>query len=190
MEKVLEKYGSEEFEKWIEQTFMQIHDAWNQNKPENLVNIESNLLYERDAEKMRQYKNKGLREVRKCVVINYVQIIDHNINDVKEVLKVRIKASMENYIYDIHTGEITEGIRDYKKTDIYELILSTKKAGNKIEQIKCNGCGADIEMNANGKCEYCGNLYYTEKYDWLIEDMYVVASGEEEIKKSNNIFDD
>ena len=43
----------------------------------------------------------------------------------------------------------------------------------KIVEAKCPGCGANINANYSGKCEYCGTTYDTVKYDWILEDIRV-----------------
>ncbi len=33
---------------------------------------------------------------------------------------------------------------------------------------KCPGCGASIDANNSGVCPYCGTVYNTEDYDWVL----------------------
>ena len=35
----------------------------------------------------------------------------------------------------------------------------------------CPGCGAPVNVNSNGVCEYCGTVYNTEDYDWILIDI-------------------
>lgn len=183
MEKILkndlEKYNTDEFEEKIKKIFLKVQKAWSDNRPEDLINIESSLLYEREAEKIRRHISKNLREVRKNIVFNYIDVTEHYIAGTAEVLKVKIRASMENYIYNIITGEVVSGIREYK--EIKKYILTMVKRGEKegFINIKCDGCGANVSIMALGKCEYCGTLFYTKEYDWILEDIEVYPDDEE-----------
>lgn len=33
----------------------------------------------------------------------------------------------------------------------------------------CNSCGANMNLNGNGKCEYCGATFELKKYDWILK---------------------
>ena len=36
---------------------------------------------------------------------------------------------------------------------------------------KCPGCGAAINVNANGKCAYCGTIYNLVDKDWVLSSL-------------------
>ncbi len=38
------------------------------------------------------------------------------------------------------------------------------------DYITCEGCGANINLTADGKCKYCGNPIDVSKYDWVIRE--------------------
>ena len=38
---------------------------------------------------------------------------------------------------------------------------------------KCPTCGAIVDVNKNGKCEYCHTIFNLEKYDWVITKMEI-----------------
>lgn len=73
----------------------------------------------------------------------------------------------------MNTQEVIEGTKDYNK-DVTYLIKFVKK-GEKQEKIKCKGCGAEIELNSIGKCEYCGNYECSDKYDWVVDDIKILT---------------
>ena len=33
---------------------------------------------------------------------------------------------------------------------------------------KCPSCGASIDVNRSGHCEYCGTTFDNENYDWIL----------------------
>jgi predicted RNA-binding Zn-ribbon protein involved in translation (DUF1610 family) len=37
--------------------------------------------------------------------------------------------------------------------------------------IKCPNCGANMDINHSGKCDYCGQTYNQEDYDWVLKSM-------------------
>ena len=36
---------------------------------------------------------------------------------------------------------------------------------------KCPACGSSIDVNNNGKCNYCGAIYNNEDYDYVLSNI-------------------
>ncbi|MBO5142685.1 MAG: hypothetical protein J6C46_06750 [Clostridia bacterium] len=162
-------YWSEEFGNWVKEIFIKSQEAWNGNKYDDLMHVETGLLYEKHTTQMKRYIKENKEEVRKNIIVYNLHPKKYEVLGDKERLTFEFKLSMERYIIDKNSGEIIEGIRDYKET--YQCNLMLKKQGNKTSgTIKCDNCGAKIKVNSLGKCEYCGNIIYSDKYDWVIED--------------------
>ena len=179
MEERLEKYNTKEFKEWIKDIFISIQNAWNENDLEKLIYLESSLLFERDAEMIRANIAANRREVRTSIVVSNIYIREYKKVENRETLKVELKASMENFVYDNFTREILSGIADYKKTNKYLMTLG--KMGDKENQtkIKCRSCGAVMNIAASGRCEYCGSIGYSDLYDWIVEEIEVYEEDEE-----------
>lgn len=55
-------------------------------------------------------------------------------------------------------------------------MLSFTKKSNAISQgiaKKCPSCGAPINVNLSGKCEYCGSIYNQYDYDWILSKLRI-----------------
>ena len=35
----------------------------------------------------------------------------------------------------------------------------------------CNACGANMDLNRSGVCEYCGTVYELMEYDWVLKEI-------------------
>ena len=178
----LEKYKDAQYVERVEEIFLKIQKAWDEDKLEELINIQSAIMLERDFAKMQRYKKENKKVVRKSVVINYVRPIYYQETEDKEILKYEIKASMESYVYDMFTEEVYEGIREYKDTNIYVLTFVKTNDIDKKTILKCEGCGAPIKAVEVGKCEYCGNVVIVSEHSWLVENI--------EITEEKNYIDD
>ena len=58
-----------------------------------------------------------------------------------------------------------------KDTYLYLVKIPIKKIKNNRAlgvARKCPGCGASLDLNKTGVCEYCGTIFNLEKYDWVI----------------------
>jgi len=171
MQEQLNKLKEKEFDKWIKEVFIKIQNAWNENKINALVPLESGILLERDAQKMQILELEGKREVRKDTVVHYVDIYHYEKDGNVEIVKALVKATLENYIYQTGTNEVVEGIRDYNITKIYRITLKKRynfgsELGKQI--VNCKACNAKVDLKASGKCTYCGTMVYTEDHDWAV----------------------
>ncbi len=51
------------------------------------------------------------------------------------------------------------------KNQKYLSVLKMKKI------IQCPNCGANMDINHSGKCDYCGQTYNQEDYDWVLKNI-------------------
>ena len=77
-----------------------------------------------------------------------------------------------DYKIDKTTREYKSGNNQSRIEKSHILTFRKKKNANR-EGIsrKCSGCGASINANSTGICQYCGTIYNTEDYDWVLQDM-------------------
>ncbi len=81
-----------------------------------------------------------------------------------EMVKVKFRASLENYIVNAKTDEVVSGIREYIVENIYE-VLFIKATATKTSI--CKSCGSEIDVS-KGKCEYCGTPVTLKSSDWIV----------------------
>ena len=96
-------------------------------------------------------------------------IKDIQVTDNEFIIKVYLQSRYMDYIISLKDGSYVSGNNTSRKQVDYYITL-TKKRVTKSQDIvrKCPGCGATINVNASGKCEYCGSIYNQEDYDWVI----------------------
>ena len=73
---------------------------------------------------------------------------------------------------DDATGDVVNGSKDKTKLMRYEWSLvrpcGTKTGGEMTHTEVCPNCGAPVDINKAGKCEYCGSIIETKASDWAI----------------------
>ncbi len=112
------------------------------------------------------------RQVRRMfdeLNVKETHLKDININDDCVIINVDITSRYMDYVVDINTGEFISGFNDHRIEKLNHLTFSKKKGAKtyKIDK-KCEGCGANIDVNKDGKCEYCGRIFNAESYDWIL----------------------
>ena len=87
----------------------------------------------------------------------------------KYIISVLLTSRYMDYKIDKTTGNYKTGNNSSRiEKDFY--LTFEKNMDTKIEGCakKCPGCGANMDVNYSGKCEYCGTIYDTADYDWIL----------------------
>ena len=170
MENSIEELFQSELSDKMKDIFLKIQKARNEHDLNTLTLLESPYLFEQDARKIKLLNLNGKKQVKKDIVIHYISLREYYIKDGYEYIEVEIKATLEDYIYQLTTNEVVEGIRDYNLTKKYQVVFKkTKKEEEVSEIVKCIACNANVETKALGKCEYCGTIAYNKEYNWIID---------------------
>ena len=85
-----------------------------------------------------------------------------------EVVEVSLTSRYMNYYINLETGKTVRGI-DYCREELsHTLVFKKRSDAVKGAVVKCEGCGANLDVNFTGKCEYCGTIHSAEKYDYIL----------------------
>lgn len=121
-------------------------------------------------------KNKKLnrRQIYDEINVKNTNIIDRNITNDKEFVKVEIISRYMDYVIDLNTGNTIYG-DDTRRIEKRNILMFEKKIDAKDTGIirKCPGCGASMSVNTSGKCEYCGTIFNQEDYDYVLVELNV-----------------
>ena len=143
----------------------------NLSRVRHFISDEVNEKYEKNLKKLNK---QNLRQMYDELNVKTTTIKDVEIKDDCVIIKVDIVSRAIEYLVNKDTGDYVTGIKDYRieKTNHLEF---TKKFGAKGYGMdkKCPGCGANIDVNKNGKCEYCGTIFNAENYDWILTSIEV-----------------
>lgn len=80
-----------------------------------------------------------------------------------------------NYIINLNDGSYVSG-NNNSRIQVDYMLTFTKKVNVMKQGIarKCPGCGAPMNINESGKCEYCGAIYNLDDYDWILTKLEVL----------------
>ncbi len=104
--------------------------------------------------------------------VSKIEIINRTTSNNNEIYKVRIISKYMDYIVD-EQGNYKRG--NNKKRIEKENILTFSKlltSGNK-NYYTCSNCGANLNINANGCCSYCGSIVDISNDDFQLIDIEV-----------------
>ena len=101
--------------------------------------------------------------------VKSTEILNITETDSKYIIEVLLISRYMDYVIDGTTRQYKRGINTQRieKNNYltFEKLKDTKQQGA-IK--KCPGCGASIDFNNTGICEYCLTSYNTKDYDWIL----------------------
>ena len=96
--------------------------------------------------------------------IDSIEIINNSY-----IITVNLEARYMDYILDLSSGHIVSGNDSSRIKVDYKLTFEKKvDATDQGISKKCHACGAPMNVNNSGLCNYCGTIYKQEKHDWVM----------------------
>lgn len=166
---IIPNFDIEEFNFKAYQIFYDIQMAWSDFDYDKLKELVTDELYntyimDLEALKIKNHKNtmKGF------------ELIDSCLFDLKEenglyVAKVCLNVKFYDYIENCETGIILRGSPNRKLNNTY--ILTFIRSKKEVDDANnCPTCGAPVEGNSTGICEYCKSKLINENYNWVMSE--------------------
>lgn len=87
-------------------------------------------------------------------------------------IKVQLISRYMDYQIDKTTRQYKSG-NNQSRIEKKHTLTFQKKKNTQVEGMSrtCPGCGASVNANSSGVCEYCGTIYNTEDYDWVLTEI-------------------
>ena len=87
-------------------------------------------------------------------------------------VEVNMEVLYMDYYIDKDTGHVVDGNNKYRETHNYTMVFSKSRTAKEQVYVKtCPTCGASLNPNDNGICQYCHTVYNQEDHDWVLEDI-------------------
>ena len=145
--------------------FLDVEDAWmnfNLEKVRNSITDEMFNMYESQLSSM---EVKGEQNIMTDFVLKDSGVVDAIKQNGNMEIKARYIIEFYDYIIDKATNKVLRGNKFRKLRMYYDMtfIMSDKE-----EIVNCPNCGAPIDVNSAGVCEYCGSKVIGENTNWVM----------------------
>lgn len=156
----------------VDNIFVKLHMAVMLKDLDRVKHFLSEEVYQKYEKRIEDLKEKGLIEMFDEFNIASTDIIDVNIQEEKFQIKLKIKTKSIHYYIREDNKKYVSG-NNSRREELNYFVTFTKKRDTILQgnARKCPGCGANINVNHNGKCDYCGTIYNLKDYDWILTDM-------------------
>ena len=96
-------------------------------------------------------------------------ISDIKITEDKIIVTVNLISRYMNYYIDSNTGNYKSGNNREREEHLNILTLEKRKDAKDMKvSMHCPSCGNPINYNANGVCDYCGTVFNTSDFDYIL----------------------
>lgn len=119
----------------------------------------------KDLISKKQIQMYGELNVKTSEIVN----IDNSNDDL--VVTVKLITRYLNYIVDENYNYVSGNTNEREEHSLL-LKFAKRKDANKLEASRhCPNCGSLMDISNNGQCSYCGSIFNTEDYDWVLIDI-------------------
>ena len=147
--------------------YCDIQNAWMNFKLEDVKDVITDELYNMYESQLATLEVKGEQNIMKDITLrrSYLRgVVKQNDNITIEAGYV---IEMYDYIVDQQSGKLVRGESNRKMRVTYSMkFRKTLDENAKVEH--CPNCGAKIEMNSSGTCEYCGSKIVADNTKWVL----------------------
>ena len=93
-----------------------------------------------------------------------------NINETEEEIIVNVTLISRYMSYYIDSnGNLISGDNTRAQEHTNYLTLVKKKSSKELKASRqCPNCGANIDVNKDGRCQFCGGTFNTEDFDYIL----------------------
>ena len=158
----------------VNNIFVMLHSAIMMDDLDRVKHFLSDEVIEKYEDVLKDLNNRHVRQMYDELNVKDTDIKDVIIKDDCVIINVVIHSRYMDYIVDKDTGKFISGYNDHRieKTNYLEFTKKRGAAAYNIDK-KCPGCGANIDVNNHGKCDYCGTIFNAKNYDWILTSIRV-----------------
>ena len=104
--------------------------------------------------------------------VKETKIDNINIYEDKISIGVILISRYMDYLINDSTKKYISGINNHRIESTYYLTFEKKINTKNYNVVKtCPHCGNSIDLNNNGKCNYCDGIFDTENYDYILTEI-------------------
>lgn len=162
-------FSESKFKAKADNIFIQVYTAVMKKDLTRVKHFLSEDLYKKFEQKIQMLDDEGLIQVYGELNVSDTEIVRIIENDESYEIEVKLLTKYLDYKLDKQTRNIVSGNDEVRIIKNMRLVFSKRKNAKSLGVArKCPGCGANMDIAMNGKCEYCGSIFKLEEYDWVL----------------------
>jgi len=167
-------FNEEVFKDKAQTAFFKLQEGWERQDLSIMRPFVSDPVLSRFTNQLSDMKSRNEKDVLENIVVGHMDITDVKSDASFNYITVKIDASAADYTLNSE-GVMVKGSKTPKGFTEYWTFLRTvgvKSDPNKqLKDNKCPNCGAALQVNATGKCEYCNAVITSGQFDWVLSEI-------------------
>lgn len=167
------EFSEAKFKAKVDNVFIKLYTGVMKQDLEKIRHFLSDEVYEKYSQKIKQLQNANQIQVYDELNVSNTNITNIEELDDRFVISVSLLTKYLDYKITKDTKKYISGDRDVRLEKYVNLKFSKIKNAKALGNARrCTGCGANIDLNKNGICEYCGSVYVLKDYDWVLDEIH------------------
>ncbi len=163
-------FSEAKFKAKVDNIFIQLYTAVMKQDLEKVKHFLSDEVFNKYKQKIEKLQSKNQLQIYDELNVSDTNIIKISEYDNYFEIQVSLLSKYLDYLIDKSTKKFICGnrnVRTEKKIKLYFTKIKNAKALGSVRT--CSSCGANMDLNKSGRCEYCGSIYELKKYDWILQ---------------------
>jgi predicted lipid-binding transport protein (Tim44 family) len=150
--------------------FTEFQTAWSARNLAAMRPFLSDALFQTQAYWVEAYKQQRLRNVTERTRITGLEIAKVGSDRFYDAITVRLRATGLDYTVAEDGNRIVSGSnsRERAYTEYWTLIRGSGRSAPTRTDKACSNCGAPLQVNMAGYCEYCKAKVTSGEFDWVL----------------------
>lgn len=167
IKEMLPNFNENEFLQSGYKMFLDIEDAWMNFDMEKVHNIMTDEMFNMYESQLSSMEIKGEQNIMKDFVLKGSAITGVNKQNDNIEIKTQYVIEFYDYIIEKASGKVLRGSKLRKIRMHYEFtFIMSDNQEQKIDS--CPNCGAKVDVNSAGTCEYCGSKIVGNNTSWVV----------------------
>lgn len=165
-------FSEAKFKAKVDNVYIQLYTAVMKQDLQKVKHFLSDKVYEKYDKRIKELQSENQIQIYDELNVSGTEIL--GIEEFEDRFEIRVKLLTKYLDYRIakDTRKFISGNRDVRTEKYVNLTFSKIKNAKKLGSArKCTGCGANMDLNKTGVCEYCGSVYILRDYDWVLEEI-------------------
>ncbi len=168
-------FSAEAFKAFAQDCYLRLQEAWEAKDWARVRPLESDRLFAIHEQQLRELIDGKRTNHMDAQCILKTELVSTKLDGQREILVVRLNATLLDYVTDDTTGKLLDGSKTERKNRTYRLeFIRTAgvltDTGVDLTSHECPCCGAPVEVNATGHCAYCRNVITSGKFGWVMNE--------------------
>lgn len=165
-------FSESKFKTKVDNIFVMLHISLMTNNLDRVKHFISDTVFNDFKERLDNLNNNNQIQMFDELNVKSTEIQSIEITSDNFIITVKLISRYMDYIINKDTKELISGNNNHRIEKI-NILKFTKIRDFKIQNSirKCPSCGANMNVNNTGKCEYCNTIYNNKDYDWILENI-------------------